>query len=949
MSSLLNNFSLKIYFQNARSLKNKLNDLYISALAQDYDILCFNETWLNESVNDSEILDNRYNIVRRDRCLNQSGLLRGGGVLIALDKKFSFEMCDNTINNMEYLILKVSVSQLTTFYLCVVYFRPNTSADDYMNFYSIFSNDVDMMSKPVLILGDFNLSNINWSEESEFQSLNEKNLFNFLCLCNMKQFNHCLNYQGRILDLVISNLTSEVLFVTRADKEEILVREDVYHPSLILCYKSLGKIKSRMVSSGAENYNFRKGYFQLFYELMRDSDWNYLNAIDDINEAVSSFYAGIYNILDVCFPKFSPKRKKFPIWFNSDIIYHIKLKNRLRKKMYDNVILINAYKALRRIVKVKIKDAYKNYINITNDNLVNNASNFWAFVRNSKNNYNECNTMIYKTQKLTNNIDIAQAFAQHFSSVYLQSSDFDFNVNTNKCDNFCQDFSAISVSEIMAEIKLLKGNKSAGLDKIPPYLIKGCAGFFVYPLLILFNKSLKANIFPDAFKKSKITPIFKKGNRADIENYRPITILSVFSKIFEGVIQKRIYSSIGQSITNVQHGFLKGRSTVTNLLTLNSEIVLALHENRQIDVIYTDFSKAFDSVDFGILMRKLLNFGLSDGLVKWIYSYLINRHLVVSFQNCFSTVFTSPSGVPQGSTLGPLLFILFINDLPECLKFSECLLFADDAKIYKHIYNFDDCITLQDDLLSLNRWCLANRLFLNYNKCSVISFSHKHSILMYNYCIDHVFFSRCSSILDLGVKYDSKYLFSEHISNIVSVCFKNLGFILRACRELNSASKISIFNYLVRSKLEYACIVWDPHYDIHIKMIEKIQNIFLRHLFFTENGYCNTYTSTQSLRESFKIQDLQSRRKLLLMLFFHKLLNNNIDSLNLIRNIFIIVPRPSARNKSLKFFGTHIRTSTDKNFYINKFCSFYNLNRDYLDIFSMSFSVFRKTCMSLIF
>lgn len=280
---------------------------------------------------------------------------------------------------------------------------------------------------------------------------------------------------------------------------------------------------------------------------------------------------------------------------------------------------------------------------------------------------------------------------------------------------------------------------------------------------------------------------------------------------------------------------MKARSTGSNLIEYINYISKALDRGLEVHAIYTDFSKAFDTVDHTILIAKLKKFGITDSLLHWFESYLSNRTLFVSFNGSVSSKFTTMSGVPQGSVLGPILFNIFINDLSEKLN-CNFLLFADDLKIYTTITSIYDCIMLQNDINALFNWCGVNNLKLNIQKCNFMAFTNRIIPLQTNYFIDGEELVKPDSVKDLGVIIDSKLKFDLHIDYIVIKSYRMLGFIMRTTKQFNNSDCIKLlYNALVRSNLEYNTYVWTPFQSNHILKLERIQRNFTRQLAFKFN------------------------------------------------------------------------------------------------------------------
>lgn len=292
----------------------------------------------------------------------------------------------------------------------------------------------------------------------------------------------------------------------------------------------------------------------------------------------------------------------------------------------------------------------------------------------------------------------ANLFADFFRSNFSCDDEvphFDFSSEINSTLDFGS--LSISVDDISIGISKLKHTSKTDINGISNLLLKCCPAL-VLPLEILFNMSLRCGEFIDAWKVASITPIYKCGNKSDVCNYRPISKLSNISKLFECIIKDKIYFSVKSLICSNQHGFVAGRSTVSNLVMFSEYCISAFSSGCQVDCIYTDFSKAFDKVSHKILIHKLACLGFHSTFLQWLKSYLSNRWCIVSFDDVSSDPFRATSGVPQGSILGPLLFVLFINDISSCFSYARFLLYADDLKIYSVVNSAHDMLNLQSEI-----------------------------------------------------------------------------------------------------------------------------------------------------------------------------------------------------------------------------------------------------------
>lgn len=408
-----------------------------------------------------------------------------------------------------------------------------------------------------------------------------------------------------------------------------------------------------------------------------------------------------------------------------------------------------------------------------------------------------------------------------------------------------------------------------------------------------------------------------------MKNYRPISILNNFAKVLETVIYSRIYPLVSNYISNDQHGFVEKRSTVSNLASFTQYAFKTLDVCGQVDTIYTDISKAFDHINHLLLLKKLETFGFSDTLILLFSSYLTNRIQYVYYNGHKSQPFRAVSGVPQGSNLGPLMFLLFINDLVQQIECNKCI-FADDLKIFTAIRSETDCINLQTELTTIERWCSANNLQLNVTKCKIVTYTRKVNPLTFNYSINGTAVARVSTIKDLGVHFDRALTFSVHRDNIISSATKMLGFLIRNSRSFQIGTmKLLYFTY-VRSKLEYASVIWNPYYTIHKISLENVQRRFLKYLFFKVEGTypCRGYDH-QLLLQKFNILSLEIRRQQQLLKFVYNLVHSKIDSPQLLAQLQFFVPRSAARHVPT-FYTPYARLNSSLNSPIISMCRAFN-------------------------
>ena len=380
----------------------------------------------------------------------------------------------------------------------------------------------------------------------------------------------------------------------------------------------------------------------------------------------------------------------------------------------------------------------------------------------------------------------------------------------------------VSDEKVRRKLEKLNTSKSPGLDEIHAKMLFELRDYLCKPLGIIYRASLDRDEIPADWKDAGVTPLFKKGKRSDAQNYRPVSLTSIPCKILETIIKEEILIHLDKYslIKDSQHGFLAGRSCLTNLLEFMEDITEIIDRGNSVDVIYLDFAKAFDKVSHKCLFKKLECHGISGNIGKWIENWLTGRRQKVCINGIYSDWNNVISGVPQGSVLGPLLFLIFINDLDENIL---CRLkkFADDTKLYREISSTNDCQTLQEDLDKLIGWSEEFKMLFNVEKCSVMHLGRqndKHAYSMGS--------SRLKSITlekDLGVLFDNSIKFSNQCAVAVRNANRILGLIRRNILHKSKDVILRLYKSLVRPHLEYCIQVWSPYLRKDVILLEKVQ------------------------------------------------------------------------------------------------------------------------------
>jgi hypothetical protein len=341
-----------------------------------------------------------------------------------------------------------------------------------------------------------------------------------------------------------------------------------------------------------------------------------------------------------------------------------------------------------------------------------------------------------------------------------------------------------------------------------------------------------------------VVPVYKRGIHAAVSNYRPISVLNNFTTLFELIIHDHVLHYF--KLDPNQYGFTKSKFTGTNLVMFLNFMIPVVRGQRHGDAVYSDLSNSFDLVPHNLLLHKLCSFGFIDGYVSWFRSYLTNRQSRVRVSGTLSLPFQVTSVCCKRLALGPFLFSVFINDLCNCINHCKFLIFADDLKIFRAINSPHDCLLLQPGINSVSGWCAANSMRRNIAKTHTVSYSRKTNVLSYEYQLCHAAITSTSSINDLGVSFDSKLHFHNHVYLIFSECIKLLGLICSLTFRFSSLDCFCMLYFtLVRSKLEYASVVWNSITSTDANKLECVQQKFASVCFYCfVPNVSNYYTFT---------------------------------------------------------------------------------------------------------
>ena len=648
---------------------------------------------------------------------------------------------------------------------------------------------------------------------------------------------------------------------------------------------------------------------------------------------IQSYQKNIYK----CFPwrKSSVNRytNNYP-WLTSALKESLKVKNKLyinRNKGDNKEARLRWYKQyhnkLNHILRMTERKYYQDLLSEHKSNV----KKSWQVIKTviNKRKYKPINTKFKCNDKITKDGQvISDKFNNFFVNVgttlaknipHSNKSPTEYMI-TNTIDLFILD--PVSENEVLKIISNFK-DSSAGWDELKPLMMKNIKESIKTPMTHICNKSFISGIFPFEMKIANVVPIFKSGDDMVFSNYRPVSVLPVFSKLLERLIYNRLICFINDNklLYDYQFGFQKGKSTYMAMVILIEKISEALDRGDCVIGVFLDFSKAFDTVDHKILLQKLEIYGIKNISLKWFESYLTERTQYVTYNSIKSSRERVNCGVPQGSILGPLLFLLYINDLSSVSEYCYSVLFADDTNVFISGENINVlCNKLNEELECIRKWLCCNKLSLNVSKTHYIIFTPRNKTVHdIDAKIHGVNIERVYATKFLGVIIDSKLTWKPHVEYICKKLSKCAGIVAKARRKLHRSSLITLYYTFAYPYLIYCNHVWGNNYASTFEKIKIIQKRLVRTI------PCSTYrVHTEPLFYANKLLNVCDINSYTIGIFMYQFVNGNLPDIfngffvrNRDRNVhqynvrnadelYVPYARLDVRKFSLKIFGAKL-------------------------------------------
>jgi len=675
----------------------------------------------------------------------------------------------------------------------------------------------ELQAKNFVLMGDYNYPDIDW-EDNVGTTMNSREFLECLEEGFLTQHVRELTRGAACLDLVISrdpDLVMDVEVIGNfANSDHSLIKYKILAPHAETVSKK-------------QLLNYSKADFDAIRKEVKETRWNLQGSA---SEAWDDFKMKLLDIENRLIPKVQGGvRKKKAIWMSHKAVKVVKKKHKVytRYKRADHPAYVKAEKE----AKHEVEKARRTFENKLAKNIKSDVKSFFAYARSKSKAKSRVGPLEDETGTLVNSDEgMCESFNDYFTSVFTRED----TTNIPRGEQVWKGRDKEALCDVIIDhtvvedrLNKLRADKSTGADGLSPRLLKEIKSEIIQPVLYIWRKSISEGDIPQDWKLANVCPIFKKGSRSEAGNYRPVSLTSQLCKLLETVIRDAIVTHLESNhlISDTQHGFRRGRSCLSNVITFLDKATRLIDDGQACDAIYLDFAKAFDKVPTERLLRKIENHGIRGKLLVWIREWLRERKQRVCIQGTCSSWKEVTSGVPQGSVLGPVLFLIYINDLDAGI-ISRLLKFADDTKLLSRVDKEDERLQLQADLDRLVEWSKVWQMRFNIGKCKVLHLGRGNANS--KYYMDRQELEEVEEERDLGVMISGDLKASRQCRIAYNKAMKMLGMMSRTIMFKNKAVLLSLYKTLVRPNLEYCSPAWSPHYTKDKVLLERAQHRFTR-------------------------------------------------------------------------------------------------------------------------
>ena len=839
---------LKLVHLNVRSLVRKIDQVRMLLYGSTVDIVTFSETWLRQHLKSQLVHLDGYKSFRLDRETKvgiKGKKKRGGGLITYVNSKHasSTELLEDLAISKDYMEAQwiyMHRPHSKDICVCNMYRPPNGNLAKAISYLRECLHTLNLSKTDVFLLGDLNINykNKNSPDYKKFSFFAKSTGL----IQHITATTRNTDKSKTLIDLALTNSK----FVRSSGTLDHFISD---HQPIFLVHKKGREHKPKAEFSGRSYKNFDK---ETFESKLLNLDWKEFYTSTNPSDAWRFLHENILSVLNEMCPIKTFFIKNYrPDWMSASLIEQIKDRDyfyKKAKKTGDDDIW-NIAKYLRNLTNANIRRAKRDFVLHKLKENENNAKKFWKTIQSivpSDKGHIDNDILLKDGNAKLDRDEVAMFINDYFINVGKLNANTTLSFitparplasdNTPENEVTPCSIAEVSAQEVLRVIKSINTSKSSGIEHMSSHVIKTAFETLKPEVTFMYNLSIRTTQFPDSWKKALVVPIPKKGNLTKVQNFRPISLLPLPGKIMEKLMHHQIihYLENNSLLAKEQHGFRKAHSTVHAIAQLTTHISMKFDAKLPTLAVFIDFKKAFDCVQHPILLEKLSGMNLDESVTDWVRSYLMDRQQRVFANNTYSSYQTIVQGVPQGSVLGPLFYIVYANDLSKIFKNCKFALYADDTVLYT---SNRDTVTsvrkLQEDIDALSVWCQENGITVNAEKTKVMVFGSKNCLAKIapeeiDLKFGQTTLQTVSSYTYLGLTLDNHLNYNSHVNKIISSVTSKLNQFRRMRHFLTVKAALMVYKGMLLPLLEYGDVFLTGASVANRKRLQILQNKGLR-------------------------------------------------------------------------------------------------------------------------
>ena len=786
-------------------------------------VLCITETWLNETYQDKDLLIKSFHPPQRRDRVGKSG---GGVAIYILDGYDFVRRGDLESDSFEAVWIEVKPTNSKPLLICAVYRPPDSPIDQWLSGLEDQIESAYTTDSHILIMGDFNVDMVaeNCDKDKLCLSMSQFNMTQIV-----DQPTRCTAQSQTLIDHIWTTSPN----TTKQCKVPHIGLSDHY-PTCV----TLNRKENKHQHISIKYRSFKNFDCEKFQEDLNCYPWSIMDMFDDVNDALDTFQRAFMEIVDKHAPEKEKrvKRQWQPGWMNDEILESMRNRDYHKKKNNTDLYKIWRNKCVNQIRKAK-SDYYADLVKAGQGD----TRKLWSYMK-ELNPKTPSSLPTSLQSGAADNLSIANELNVFFTDIvkkYIPQDRIEYDPKTlldlitnTQHDQRLFEVPPLTVAETQKLLKSLPTDKATGLDGIPSKVLSCAANQIAPAICKIINLSLETGVFPDKWKHAKVTPIHKGGVLSDTNNYRPISVLCGLSKIAERHIHNHLYNHMKPHLHKAQSGFRSNYSCETALSRIIDMWTKNMDSQMLNGIILLDLRKAFDLIDHEILITKLGKYNIGLKTLHLLRSYLSERKQQVLFKQTLSDVQQVKSGIPQGSIIGPLLFISYMNDLPLTLNASSYIdMYADDATITHATKTIAELnVALTNDLSAVTAWCKNNRMAINSTKTKAMLITSAQKRRGLSDILSIALNEEPLEVVDkenlLGVKIDNDLTWKDQVDSVCRKVARNIALLRRIKTHLDIPMRRMFYMAYIQPHTDYCLTIWGMSH--HIDRVQKLQNMALR-------------------------------------------------------------------------------------------------------------------------